>query len=306
MPTDVIVNTPAEAPPATPPTKSPWRDGLVLWLNRPYRAATRIALFGLVGTIVGIYFQYNSWRDEKTLTRYQNELATATSTFSEIAQAMSSVMNLQQVLYYTYLNAMGYYNHYNPVDPQRRAYLWQSANDIHKEYFTARTAFRQNVDILSGKAALFLDRPIESDEQRVDLLLKTTFVVSSRGILNAEDFDCATDLPDLQNPITKLKTTRIDWRSAQQHVSTFFYCSEELHNKLLGIRQWAKNGSTATSDPPEARKEIKDLEDALNRQTVRLNAFISVSLANIELLRLRGRPKGFFRHQFFCWWSCPD
>ena len=303
MPTDVAVSIPAEVPPTSPPAKEARFDGFLVWLNRPYRAATRIALFGLVGTIIGIYFQYNSWRDEKTLTRYQNELSTATSTFSEIAQTMSSVMNLQQILYYTYLNAMGYYR---PVDEKRRTYLWQSANDIHKDYFTARTAFRQNVDILSGKAALFLDRPVQTDEQRVALLFNDTFVVSARGSLKAEGFDCATHMPNLKQRTTKLTTTEIDWNMARQHVGTFFYCSDELHNRLLSIRQWARNGSNATSDPPDTKKEVADLEEALNQQTARLDAFISVSLEKIEALRLRGRPKGFFHHQFFCWWACSE
>jgi hypothetical protein len=274
-----------------------------MWLDRPYRFATNLAFFGLLGTVLGAYFQYNSWRDEKTLARYQNELSTASSTFSEVAQALSSVMNLQQILFYGYKNALDYYG---PVNEQTRSYLSDSAKRTYEKYFVARTELRQNIDILSGKAALFLDRPIESDDQRVQMLMETKFVVSNRDRLEEEGFKCTMHLPDLVHRKVALKTMDIDWNSARQHIGTFYYCSDAIHYQMLFIRMWAQSGVVGNEDNENARKQIDAIDANLKLQTDRLNAFISISLEKIELLRLRGRPKGFLRHQFFCWWSCTE
>ena len=191
-------------PPDDPAVRVSTFQTFLTWLDRPYRFATNLAFFGLIGTIVGAYFQYNSWRDEKTLARYQNELSTASATFSEVAQALSSVTNLQQVLFYSYKNAVGYYG---PVDEETRLYLSEGAKRIHESYFTARTTLRQNIDILSGKAALFLDRPLETDEQRVEMLTNASFVVSNRDKLGEEGFKCSEHLPNLVQRRTDLKTT---------------------------------------------------------------------------------------------------
>lgn len=290
-------------PPDDPAVRVSTLQAFFTWLDRPYRFATNLAFFGLIGTIVGAYFQYNSWRDEKTLARYQNELSTASSTFSEVAQALSSVMNLQQILFYSYKNALGYYA---PIDEETRLYLSENSKLIHENYFAVRTALRQNIDILSGKAGLFLDRPIETDEQRVNMLTGGSFVVSNRDKLEEEGFKCTEHLPNLVQRRTDLKTMIIDWNSARQHVGTFYYCSDEIHYRMLFIRMWAQNGSATNQKNEEFRGKVDTLGRRLELQSARLNAFIAVSLEKIELLRLRGRPKGFFRHQLFCLWSCNE
>jgi hypothetical protein len=290
-------------PPDDPGVRSSTLQKFFMWLDRPYRFATNLAFFGLLGTVLGAYFQYNSWRDEKTLARYQDELSTASSTFSEVAQALSSVMNLQQILFYSYKNALDYYG---PVNERTRTYLSDSAKRTYENYFVARTALRQNIDILSGKAALFLDRPIESDDQRVEMLMNTTFVVSNRDKLEEEGFQCPIHLPDLVQRKVALKTMVIDWNSARQHIGTFYYCSDAIHYQMLFIRMWAQSGAVDNEDNEKVRNEIDAIDKNLKLQTDRLNAFISISLEKIELLRLRGRPKGFLRHQFFCWWSCTE
>jgi hypothetical protein len=274
---------------------------LVKRAERPYRLATRLAFFGLLGTIVGAYFQYNSWRDEKNLTRYRDELTTATATFSELSFALSSVMNLQQMLFYTHRDA------YRAEDSKEYAYLLDNAKRLYENYFLARTSLRQNIDILSGKAGLFIDRPVESDEQRVQKLAESgklaesNFVVSNRDSLKEEKFSCAEHMPNRSRP-TRLKNIVIDWNSVRQQTRAFYFCSDDIHYSLLPVRIWAQSGVYQRTDDEKSDAFISDL----NRQARRLNTIISTSLEKIEQLRLRGRPKGFFRHQLFCWWSCSE
>lgn len=279
-------------------------------LDRPYRFATNLAFFGLLGTIVGAYFQYNSWRDEKTLARYHEELATANATFSELASALSSVMNLQQMLFYTHRDA------HDTWDDGTYIYLSDNAKRVYENYFSARTALRQNIDILSGKAALFIDRPLDSDEKRIEKLAEsktlaeikklaeTNFVVSNRDILSREGLNCAEHMPNRDQP-TQLKSITIDWTSVRQQVAAFYFCSDAIHYSLLPIRIWAQSGDHI-QDIDDFHPKNPAFKCELERQALRLNAIILTSLKKIEALRLKGLPRGFFRHQFFCLWSCSE
>lgn len=67
--------------------------------DRPFRFAAHLAIFGLIGTIIGSYFQYTSWREEKILTRHESELKSAIDAHTEIIAALSAVMNLQSMLF---------------------------------------------------------------------------------------------------------------------------------------------------------------------------------------------------------------
>jgi hypothetical protein len=115
-------------------------------LDRPYKFTAHLAVFGLTGTIIGSYFQYASWREEKILTRHESELKSAIKADTEIISALSSVMNLQSMLLFGFKNAEGYEG--GTISAQLHAYLSKSANDIQKSYFEARTNLRLNIDAI--------------------------------------------------------------------------------------------------------------------------------------------------------------
>jgi hypothetical protein len=83
-----------------PAPRLKWLGRMLLELDRPFRWLANLSVLGLIGTFVAAYMQYNSWRNEKNITRYREELSSAMAVFSEIAGPLSSMINLQEILFY--------------------------------------------------------------------------------------------------------------------------------------------------------------------------------------------------------------
>jgi hypothetical protein len=265
-------------------------------LDQPYKFTAHLAIFGLVGTIIGSYFQYASWREEKILTRHENEMKSAIKADTEIISALSSVMNLQSMLLFGFKNAEGYEG--GVVSQQLHTYLSKSANDIHKSYFEARTNLRLNIDAMADKAALFIDRPNETDSRRADdqERQRPMPLISNRDELRAENFSCEQHLP--RSDKTTLKNQVIDWSNVHDEVRTFYYCLEDIHSELLFVRVWAESSGAAPDyDRPDVQKRLASLETKVSLQGIRMSALMSASNHKIEALRLKELPQGFFRYQ---------
>jgi hypothetical protein len=285
--------------------------GLLLSLDRPFRFVANLTSLGLVSVIVAALIQHSAWRDDKQLTRHKEELSSAISNFSEIAGFLSAAMNLQQILYFTHKNAAGTFG---PNDLQQLNYLSTSARSVLADYTASRLNLRKSVDILIGKADLFIDRPARPEAQRsVTNVAKTDnlLVISNRDILRGEGFRCSEHLSQPE-PIN-LKTLSIDWQQTRNHVGTFYYCLEDLHSRIFDIRVWAHavevqragQPDETTAPKPAVRlsdENMKQIEHGFDLQTRRLSDFIVVTTARIEEMRLRTKDNGFFRHQFcfFC------
>ena len=61
-----------------------------------------LSIVGLIGAVVGSYFQYVSWREEQNLQRYKEDFAAATAVFTEVASTLSTAMHRQQIVYFNY------------------------------------------------------------------------------------------------------------------------------------------------------------------------------------------------------------
>ena len=264
-------------------------------LDQPFRWAANLSFLGIVGTFFAAYMQYNSWSDEKNLARYREELSSAMAVFSEIAGPLSSMVNLQEILFYTYKNALG---HYGSVDVKTKAYLTRNANKAYTDYVDTRTALRKNIDVLAGKAELFIDRPLQPDHRRSNEPTEAPFIASERDLLRNAQFDCSQHIPDQNRSKLPLATMTLDWSRAKHHVATSYYCLEELHSFLLPVRIWAE-----AAIPPDGPEKIEipreeKIKTGFTLQVQRLNDFIVLSSRNIETIRLRDRTGGFFKHQF--------
>ncbi len=281
-----------------------WFSRSLLALDRPFRFTARLTSFGLVSIIVAAIFQYSSWRDEKQLTRHREELASAISTFSEVSGALSGTMNLQQILYYTHID--------DNKDALVRKYLAMAAKDIVKDYTVARIALRKNIDVLIGKADLFIDRPMRPDSERIasDGGIQ---VFSNRDLLHDAGFDCDKHMPQADR--LDLAGISLDWTQARYHTATFYYCLERLHYLLLPTRVWAtmqtggsdsqpRNGTDEQIEggerpsSPFTKDQREQIEKGFNLQTRRLNELIALFAKKIEQMRLRTKENGFFSHQF--------
>jgi hypothetical protein len=307
----------------------PWLAGLLLSLDQPFRFAGKLTSLGALGVILAAVIQYSSWRDEKNLARHKEELDSAISTFSEISGALSAVMNLQQILFFTH-DAIR--DARDAKDEQKVNMLVMNGKDILNQYMLLRTRLRENIDVLTAKADLFIDRPTTPDSKRIELGPEVPQVTSNRDVLRKNRYDCEQHMP---SPHTlTVGNIPIDWNLTRWHVATFYYCLEEIHSALLPIRVWAsvdakkegakddekktmvalyaKNGdqggaieqsSTKTDVNPKLSDDNADtIIPDFDRQTTRLNEFMVKSIRKIEEIRLKTKENGFFQHQFciFC------
>jgi hypothetical protein len=293
-------------------SKPDWFSNLVRLLDKPIHLVANLTSFGFVGIVLASIIQYSSWRDEKQGTRHKEELSSAISTFQEISGTLSGAMNLQQILFYTYKNAL------NPDDEHHLKYLATSGQKILTEYTEARTALRKSIDVLTGKADLFIYRPTRSESKRLTSPNQFTSdrvqVSSNRQLLKGIGFSCEKDLPR-QNPI-KFGEIEIDWIQTTNHVATFYYCFDELHYSIFPARKWAlqallrdepraavnENHDAVRQLGPIPKEKMDEIETCLGLETRRLNDFITLSTNKIEEMRLRTRDNGFLHRQFcfFC------
>jgi hypothetical protein len=288
----------------------------ILLLDRPFRFFANLTSLGIISVIIAAIVQYSAWRDEKNLTRHQEELTHAISNFSDLSGTLSAVMNLQQMLFYMYREALGY-DGKTPVDDLTTKYDVTNAKAISNDYFTSRTALRKNIDVLIAKADLYLDRPTKSEGERVVDQPPTDEpqVFSNRDLLRENGFNCKQHLP-MKSERVRVGNITLSWNQARHHVATFYYCLEDIHYSLFPIRAWATMDTTTSHDPrmkilddgmkadeqiTDWIKEMDEIEKKLDLQTKRLNALIKLSTSKIEEIRLRAKENGFFRHQF-CFW----
>ncbi len=301
----------------------PWLAGLLLSLDKPFRFAGKLTSLGAVGVILAAVIQYSSWRDEKNLARHKEELDSAIATFSEISGALSAAMNLQQILFFTH-DAIQ--DAEDAKDEQKISMLAMNGRDILNQYMTLRTRLRENIDVLTAKADLFIDRPTTPDAKHVEPGPEVPQVTSNRDVLRKNKYDCERDMPT-SHPVM-VGSIPIDWSLTRWHVATFYYCLEEIHSALLPIRVWAsveakkdavkadekrtvaalyaKNDDQGGIEPrstkidvhpkPSDGKPDKIIPD-FDRQTTRLNEFMAKSIRKIEEIRLKTKENGFFRHQ---------
>jgi len=306
-----------------------WLPGLLLSLDKPFRFAGKLTSLGAVGVILAAVIQYSSWRDEKNLARHKEELDSAISTFSEISGALSAVMNLQQILFFTH-DAI--HDAKDAKDEQKINMLVINSKDILSQYMSLRTRLRENIDVLTAKADLFIDRPTTPDSKRVELGPEVPQVTSNRDVLRKNRYDCERNMPS--SGVVPVGSIPIDWNLTRWHVATFYYCLEEIHSALLPIRAWAsvdakkdganadekkatvalyaknddrggaiESSSTKTDVNPKLSDDNADtIIPDFDRQTTRLNEFMAKSIRKIEEIRLKTKENGFFQHQFciFC------
>jgi hypothetical protein len=153
---------------------------------------------GVIGTAVGSYFQYVSWREEQNIARYKEDFAAATAVFSDVASTLSTAVNLQQILYFTFRDAVD-----AGVDRNDDAFQTKTARDTYKSYVDARNALRERIDALARKMEIYVDWP--SDRNRDPTVQRSADPLNSHS-LGGYDFDCTKYLPNS----TSIETLKVD------------------------------------------------------------------------------------------------
>ncbi len=267
-----------------------WAEGTAVFLKN-------LSIVGLIGTVIGSYFQYVSWREEQNIARYKEDFAAATATFADTSRTLSAAMNLQQIVYFTFKNAVN-----ADVDTKDDAFLTKSGREIYKGYADARNSLREDIDAVAGKMEIYLDWP--SDRSR-EPGLKISGDPLNGNSIGGYDFDCDKYLPDYRSidtltaisiPKPNAQPLQVDWRSTKHHVVTFQYCFERVHSSILVAREWA---SRSAVDPAAKEKIIRNedrIQASLDRMVERLHAFMTLAMWRIEDIRLRYQTKGYFCH----------
>ena len=87
----------------------------------------------------------------------------------------------------------------------------------------------------------------------------------------------------------------VDWYSAKHHVLAIETCFEIIHEAMTPVRQWA---SGSTVDPAARTKFINTNFEIFSKrasnQVLRLNAFMSLAMYDIDKIRVKYRPNGYF------------
>jgi hypothetical protein len=255
---------------------------------------------GVIGTAVGSYFQYVSWREEQNIARYKEDFAAATAVFGDVASTLSTAVNLQQILYFTFRDAVD-----AGVDKDDDAFQTKAARDTYKSYVDARNMLRERIDALARKTEIYVDWP--SDRNRDPTVQRSTDPLNSHS-LGEYDFDCAKYLPNSASvetlkvdSIPKPNTTaslQVDWRSTKHHIVALQYCFETVHRLILAARQWAARSAVTPEMMNKIIRDREKIQAASDQLVERLNAFMMLTMWRIQDIRLRYQTKNYLCHLF--------
>ncbi len=255
-----------------------------------------ITFAGFLATCIVGYFQNLSAYQDKVATLAKDDMAAATDTFKEVSSKLSAAISLQQGLIFAFYGAVQE-GSYRSDD----AYLTKSARANYKAYIGAYSALRQDYNLLARKAEIYLDWASDNRRDPAANTSPTTDPLNM-SMLGAYDFDCEKSMPNFapNNSTISLKNSRtgttvsIDWNSAKHNVLTTQYCFDVTHRGMTAALQWASQSPIvqAQMDYMTNRKDM--FTDRPSSQTLRLNAFMSLAMSEIEGIRYKYRPGGFY------------
>ena len=225
-------------------------------------------MLSFVGWLVGSIVQYNSWRDEHDLKRYETDLKAATQTFADISEALSQAITLQQIVVFNYDDAIS-----SETDDPRLQFLWRQARSAADDYRKAQIALRQSIDVLIRRAEIYIDWPSTNKHaQAVRNSLLDPLTITK---LESSNIDCdkliapGEDVTKWQRPTDSAISgaTFVDWGSAKHHVAVIYVCFRMDQKKSEPMRRWAapvEAGQPTTApkigDPKKSRELVAELK----------------------------------------------
>jgi len=291
---------------AAPPSNGPGKPGLLEKIRRwliatetEFSFVKGLTFLGFAGTLIAAYFQYLSDYQAKVATQAKEDLAAATSAFTETSNALSIPITLQAALFYDFVRAT------KPNgDSDANGLPSKNAADMYNAYENANAALRQNINVFARKVEIYLDWPSDPKRDRAVLPALNSDPISTSA-LGAHDFDCDNAMPKFEKGQSRLPVTakdggvlEVDWFSAKHHVLTIGYCFYVTHEGYMEvIRQWASHSSFSSNDAAKFVEEKKnEVQVRMDRQVMRLNAFMTLAMDQIDRIRAKYEPNGFVCH----------
>jgi hypothetical protein len=276
----------------------------------------------------GGYFQYLNSYEDKVSELAKADMAAATSTFVEISNAFAEAQMRQQLIFFNYAALLSAGD-----DAGDKGMVTQAANDSFPDYVKTRNALRQNNGVFAHKAQIYIDWPSDlgRDPAAQQTLDADPLTETLLGIYN---FDCdapgnfanfagnrggqdsaapwcsgsnldANDpqrisicarRPDTGEIDPSKPAITIDWQSAKHHVLIMHYCFEAAHSEIYTARVWASKNDVSEDRIDKFRANQERYKASPNNQVVRLNAFMSLVISQLERIRVKYRPSGFLCH----------
>jgi hypothetical protein len=266
-------------------------------------AVSKLAILSVIGTLIGAYFQNLSTYNDKVAAQAKDDMTAATQAFADASSALSVPLALQKQLISGYHNAIA-----TNTDSDNTAYETANAHSIYKSYTDAYRSLSENYNLLARKMELYLDWPSNLTRDPATDSTPTTDIINM-SLLNTYGFDCEDDMPSFRkiDPEDKNKDDShvelphhgkplltVDWYSAKHNVLAIETCFEITHEAMTPVRQWA---SGSPVDEAARMKFINTNFDIFSKrasnQVLRLNAFMSLAMYDIDKIRIKYRPNGF-------------
>jgi hypothetical protein len=281
----------------------------------------------LLTGFLGGYFQYLNSYEQKVGEQAKADMQKATDTFLEISDAFADVQIQQETMLHEQFGSLK--AHATPAFIPVDAKTLDSLSD----YWKARTSLRRNGTIFARKAEIYIDWPsdlgrdpgaehtLDQDPLTATLLTKYNFDCDSeanlpqfRGaIYNGADPGRPSDElcndPAANGPKSYVnlcarradgeidalqKVVVVNWWSAKHHVLVMHHCFEVLRGQPNALQAPA-SGNDVSNDR-KLEKPRDNNEHRLQLQARRLDAFMTLTMAQLDRIRVRYRPTGFFCH----------
>jgi hypothetical protein len=290
-----------------------------------------LTIVTLLTGFFGGYFQYLNSYEEKVGEQAKADMASATATFIEISNAFAEVQMLQENMLANFAIAAN-----ETTDAGTRQMETKAAAAFFADYSKARTALRQNAAVFARKAEIYIDWPSDLsrdpaaprtlDQDPLTQTVLKDYNIDCDADANLPQFKgaiydgrdrgapnedlCAPTLGDTPKAYVDLcarrlgnsavdplkKIVNINWWSAKHHVLVLNHCSEVLHAKLGATEAWASGSDIGKDRKQELLKQQDASREKLGVQARRLDAFMTLTMSQLERIRVRYRPSGFVCH----------
>lgn len=283
----------------------------------------------LLTGFLGGYFQYLNSYEQKVGEQAKADMQKATDTFIEISNAFAEVQMLQESMLPEQFGSLKAQASpaFIPIDAKTL--------EPFSDYWKARTSLRRNGAIFARKAEIYIDWPsdmgrdaaaehtLDQDPLTATLLTKYNF-----------DCDAEANLPQFKGAIYSggdpgrpseelcndptanglkayvdlcarlpggaidplQKVVAVNWWSAKHHVLVMHHCFEALRGQPNPLQAPASGSDVPNDRKLETMKPRDSSEHRLQLQARRLDAFMTLTMAQLDRIRVRYRPTGFVCH----------
>ncbi len=298
--------------------------GFDSWLH----SAASLSIVTLLAGWVGTYIQYLNAYEQKVSETAQADMRDATAAFVEISDAYADVQMLQQLIYYNYVGShtsdagskamttaagQDAYKNYgsarnalrkNSSIYVRKAELyidWPSNLDRDPAATAASDGdpltesllgdYNFNCDAEKSFPHYESARPDDKAEEAARNLFVAPNETQKQIAMGSRTIFCAVD--ENGKIVHSRPSREINWNSAKHHLLVMHYCFELTHGQIGTARIWASNNDVSEQRKNDFLNNKTAYENGLYHEVVRLDAFLSLVMSQLERIRVKYRPSSF-------------